>query len=201
MLVHIGLNETATLVHNAWLRTIEDGVHTYDIARGRPSVGTKEFAQAVVERLGEQPKQLQAVDYGKGAAQNDGRPLMREPMPLTISRAYQPKRELNGVDVYMYNVELSPDELGRRLEELAGPEFKLTVISNRGVKVYPEGFPETFLSDNWRCRFEAPEPGTATRAGIRALLARLDDAGFEWVKLDNLYLFDGKLAYSLDQGQ
>ena len=33
------------------------------------------------------------------------------------------------------------------------------------------------------------------------LLARLDDAGFEWVKLDNLYLFDGKLAYSLDQGQ
>jgi len=201
MLVHIGLNETATLVHNAWLKTIEDGVHTYDIARGGPSVGTKEFAQAVVERLGEQPKQLQAVDYGKGAAQNDGRPLMREPMPLTISRAYQPKRALNGVDVYMYNVELSPDELGRRLEELAGPEFKLTVISNRGVKVYPEGFPETFLSDNWRCRFEAPEPGTATRAGIRALLARLDDAGFEWVKLDNLYLFDGKLAYSLDQGQ
>ena len=138
MLVHIGQHETATLVHNAWLKTIEDGIHTYDIARGGPSVGTKEFAQAVVERLGEQPKQLQAVDYGKGAAQNDGRPPMREPMPLTISRGYQPKRELNGVDVYMYNVELSPDELGRRLEELAGPEFKLTVISNRGVKVYPE---------------------------------------------------------------
>lgn len=199
MLVHVGLNETATLVHNAWLKTIEDGVHTYDIARGGPSVGTTEFARAVVERLGETPRQLRAVDYGK--SRTDGKPLSREPMPLTLSRSYNPRRELNGVDVYLYNTALSPAELGRRLEELAGPEFSLTVISNRGVKVYPDGFPETFLSDNWRCRFEAVQPGAATRADIVALLQRLNDAGFEWVKLDNLYLFDGKLAYSLDQGQ
>ncbi len=200
MLVHIGLPETATLVHNAWLKTIEDGVHTYDIARGGPSVGTKEFAQAVVARLGEQPQQLQAVDYGT-AEQTAGQGAGRQAMPLTISRNYKPERKLNGVDVYMYNVELSPNELGSRLEELAGPEFKLTVISNRGVKVYPDGFPETFLSDNWRCRFEAVSPGETSRADILALLQRLDDAGLEWVKLDNLYLFDGKLAYSLDQGQ
>ncbi|MFO7265799.1 MAG: NADP-dependent isocitrate dehydrogenase [Bacillota bacterium] len=199
MLVHIGLNETATLIHNAWLKTIEDGVHTYDIARGGPSVGTKEFAQAVVERLGEKPRQLKAVDYGP--SRTDGKPLARQPMPLTLSRSYRPKRELNGVDVYLYNTELSPSELGRRLEELAGPEFSLTVISNRGVKVYPDGFPETFLSDHWRCRFEAVQPGKATRADIVALLGRLDEAGFEWIKLDNLYLFDGQRAYSLDQGQ
>ena len=31
MLIHIGQNDVAELVHNAWLRTIEDGVHTYDI--------------------------------------------------------------------------------------------------------------------------------------------------------------------------
>src|SRR6266550_3268410 len=31
MLVHIGLTSSAERVHNAWLRTIEDGVHTYDI--------------------------------------------------------------------------------------------------------------------------------------------------------------------------
>ncbi len=31
MLVHIGQPEVAARVHNAWLRTIEDGVHTYDI--------------------------------------------------------------------------------------------------------------------------------------------------------------------------
>src|SRR3979411_1109935 len=55
MLVHINQPEAAEKVHNAWLRTIEDGIHTYDIYKegtSRQKVGTKEFAQAVVERLG-----------------------------------------------------------------------------------------------------------------------------------------------------
>src|SRR5437867_4792000 len=55
MLVHIGQTNVAERVHNAWLRTIEDGVHNYDIydeGNSKQKVGTKEFAQAVVERLG-----------------------------------------------------------------------------------------------------------------------------------------------------
>ena len=31
MLLHIQLPEMAEMIHNAWLRTIEDGIHTYDI--------------------------------------------------------------------------------------------------------------------------------------------------------------------------
>ena len=31
MLVHIDQPDVAERVHNAWLRTIEDGIHTYDI--------------------------------------------------------------------------------------------------------------------------------------------------------------------------
>src|SRR5438094_2254647 len=55
MLVHINTQALAELVANGWLRTIEDGVHTYDIyteGKSRQKVGTKEFAQAVVQRLG-----------------------------------------------------------------------------------------------------------------------------------------------------
>ncbi len=47
MLVHIDQPEAAERVHNAWLRTIEDGIHTYDIFTEGVStqkVGTKEFA-------------------------------------------------------------------------------------------------------------------------------------------------------------
>src|SRR6266536_27306 len=50
MLVHIGQTEIAEKVHNAWLRTIEDGIHTYDVyneATSKQKVGTKEFAEAV----------------------------------------------------------------------------------------------------------------------------------------------------------
>src|SRR5881296_1643788 len=66
MLVHIGQTATAERVHNAWLRTIEDGVHTYDIFKegvSREKVGTREFAEAVVKRLGQTPQILKAVKY------------------------------------------------------------------------------------------------------------------------------------------
>src|SRR5246127_3611378 len=55
MLVHIDQPEAAERVHNAWLRTIEDGIHTYDVfAEGvsTQKVGTKEFACAGIARLG-----------------------------------------------------------------------------------------------------------------------------------------------------
>ncbi|OUN01472.1 MAG: isocitrate dehydrogenase [Firmicutes bacterium ZCTH02-B6] len=195
MLVHIGQYEVATRIHNAWLRTIEDGVYTYDIAKDRPSVGTKEFAQAVVERLGKLPETLPAVDYTQNKERKVA-PVAR------VSVRPEPKRELDGVDVFLYNKALSADELGKTLEAAAGPEFKLVMISNRGVKVYPGGYPETFTVDHWRCRFEgAKGPGTASHEDIRALLGRIQAAGLEWIKLENLYLFDGQRAYSLDQGQ
>ena len=66
MLVHIGQSEVASRVHNGWLKTIEDGIHTYDIyseEHSRQKVGTWEFSQAVVERLGEKPTTLQTVTY------------------------------------------------------------------------------------------------------------------------------------------
>src|SRR3712207_9479875 len=45
------LFRSASSVHNAWLRTIEDGIHTYDIFEAgvsREKVGTSAFADAVI---------------------------------------------------------------------------------------------------------------------------------------------------------
>ncbi|MBO8142870.1 MAG: NADP-dependent isocitrate dehydrogenase [Firmicutes bacterium] len=194
MLVHIGQYEVATRVHNAWLKTIEDGVYTYDIAKDRPSVGTKEFAQAVVDRLGQRPEQLPAVDYTTARERKVSAPAKTAPRPV-------PRRDLDGVDVFIYNAETSPEALGRRLEELAGPEFQLVMVSNRGVKVYPGGFPETFTSDHWRCRFQPLNGREMSHKDIRSLLERVEHAGLEWIKIENLYLFDGQRGYSLDQGE
>src|SRR6202035_5816636 len=66
MLVHIDQPAVATNVHNAWLRTIEDGIHTYDIyvdGVSKQRVGTREFADAVIARMGQVPEQLKAVSY------------------------------------------------------------------------------------------------------------------------------------------
>src|SRR2546425_8256413 len=66
MLVHIDLPEVAERVHNSWLRTLEEGVHTYDIFTegiSKEKVGTKEFADAVIARMGKTPQTLKAAKY------------------------------------------------------------------------------------------------------------------------------------------
>src|SRR6266704_3831248 len=71
MLVHIDQPDVATRVHNAWLKTIEDGVHTYDVyteGTSTAKVGTREFAQDVVARLGQEPHMLKTVRYTSAPA-------------------------------------------------------------------------------------------------------------------------------------
>ena len=75
------------------------------------------------------------------------------------------------------------------------------MISNRGVKVWPGGHAETFCSDHWRCRFLSQISGnTIGHDEIVSLLKRLGEAGYDSIKTENLYNFDGERGYSLDQG-
>lgn len=200
MLVHIGQPEVAEKIHNAWLKTLEDGVHTGDIAKGGSSVGTMEFAEAVIERLGQRPEMVEPITYAKEEAHEEAQPAMK---PQVKDRPkYDVVRELDGVDVFLFNNELTSDELGKKLEDIAGPEFKLAVVTNRGVKVYPGGFPETFTTDHWRCRFNLSEENTSpSNKDIRKLLDRAEEAGLDWIKIENLYRFNNELGYSLGQGQ
>lgn len=201
MLVHLGQHEAAGRVHNAWLKTIEDHIFTYDLVRKAKGegmteyteVGTEGFADAVVERLGREPEHLKVVSYNETMAE------IPRPVLTDVRGA---KMELDGMDVFLGEGVLSADEIGAKLEAIAGPEFQLIMISNRGQKVYPDGFPETFCTDHWRCRFEAADGADApSHADIRNLLERVENAGLKWIKLENLYLMDGERAYSLGQGQ
>ncbi|MDR7423040.1 MAG: NADP-dependent isocitrate dehydrogenase [Armatimonadota bacterium] len=196
MLVHIGQPDVAERVHNAWLRTIEDGVHTYDIYDANTStqkVGTREFAQAVVARLGQRPQTLRAVSYAGAPRQTSA--------SVVSPRAAVAKR-LVGVDVFLDWTAGGPDDLGRTLEQLAGGDLKLSMISNRGVKVYPDGLPETFTVDHWRCRFVARDgTSSVSHAQIVALLQRVAGAGLDFIKTEHLYTFDGQRGYSMAQGE
>jgi len=194
MLVHVGLTEHAERVHNAWLRAIEDGVHTYDIYDAKVSkqkVGTKEFADAVIERLGQTPQILKARKYSKG----------EESHALASNQKTQQK-ELVGVDVFLDWTKGSANDLGDSLSRVNGDGVKLTMISNRGVKVWPDGHTETFCSDHWRCRFLTESSGgKVAHAQVVSLLGRVADAGFDFIKTEGLYTFDGERGFSLDQGE
>jgi isocitrate dehydrogenase len=193
MLVHVGQAEVAERIKNAWLCTLEDGIHTADIHRENLSVrkvGTRDFTAAVIERLGRRPAQLEPVSYKPGGIR------------VAVKPAERARKALVGVDVFVNWDEhgRDPDVLGGELEAIAGNDFKLTMITNRGVKVYPGGFPETFRTDHWRCRFQGNGESVPYER-VLALLARAGRAGIDVVKTENLYTFDGEPGYSLGQGE
>jgi isocitrate dehydrogenase len=196
MLVHIGLPEHAERVHNAWLRTIEDGVHTYDIYDEQVSkekVGTKEFADAVIKNLGEVPQILKAAKYQASTGGN--------PEAAAASASKASKKELVGVDVFLDWSAGSAKDLGEGLAKVNDENIKLTMISNRGVAVYPGGHAETFCSDHWRCRYMADSGAAVSPLQVIALQGRVVDAGYDVIKTENLYTFDGQIGFTLSQGE
>jgi isocitrate dehydrogenase len=198
MLVHIGQTDVAEKIENAWLKTLEDGIHTGDVYQDDISVkkvGTQEFADAIIERLGQTPTKFDIKKYD-----TDADPMKVERRPTKNYR----KKELKGVDVFIDWIEndRDPDVIGKGLEDCQGDTLKLKMITNRGVKVYPGGLPETFKTDHWRCRFVAQDENQElTHADITKLLDNISKAGFDFIKTEHLYTFDGERGYSLGQGE
>lgn len=194
MLQHIGQNEVAEKIQNAWLKTIEDGIHTYDIyveGVSTQKVGTKAFAAAIIERLGQLPTVLKAVTYGSA-----------KPMQLPKYQRPTPKvKTLHGVDLFVHWAGDQPDELAKKVNLLSDTDVKLSMITNRGIKVWPEGFSETFCTDHWRCRFKTVDGSTLTKTKIIQLLQKANVLELDIIKTENLYHFDGEPAFSLGQGQ
>lgn len=198
MLDHIGQAHVARRLHNAWLRTIEDGVLTADVIqpdRRDEAAGTRAFAEAVAERIGQHPLHL-PVAVHKPTPEH-------RPTAAPSGRAARPKKQLVGVDVFVDwdQHDRNPAVLGRQLEQLAGPDMLLRMITNRGTKVYPDGQPETFCTDHWRCRFVDVNDGPIDHGRLIGLLQRVHAAGLDFVKTEHLYTFDGERGYSLGQGE
>jgi len=194
MLNHIGQTAVAERVQNAWLKTLEDGIHTYDIYKegtSKQKVGTKEFASAIIGNLGKKPSILKSVSYSNNSA------LV---LPK-YKRKPSSKKELVGVDVFVHWNGSNPNELADKVKTIEGNGIKLSMITNRGIKVWPNGFKETFCTDHWRCRFKPEEGKEINKTNIIELLKNALNENIDTIKTENLYSFDGKAGYSLGQGQ
>jgi isocitrate dehydrogenase len=192
MLVHIGQTEAASLIHNAWLTTLEEGIHTYDIydeAVSKKKVGTKEFADAVIANLGKKPSLFPPKEYHKTSIEK----LLASPKDSTSPS----QRKLLGVDFFVKHnpSDGTAEQLAARAKDLLRAKFSLQMITNRGVKVWPEGHPETFCIDQWRCRF-MQKSSDITLSDIADLMRKADEKGLDIIKTENLYAFDQVKRYS-----
>lgn len=194
MLNHIGQSTVAASIQNAWLKTLEDGIHTPDIFKEgitKQKVGTKEFASAIIQNLGKKSAVLKPVSYATDTKMN---------LPKYVPKPPAAK-ELDGVDIFVHWRGGAPDELAQIVKKMELPAIQLSMITNRGIKVWPEGFPETFCTDHWRCRFK---PITGAKLDKKQIIQLLENAlaqQIDVIKTENLYTFDGVPRYSLGQGQ
>ncbi len=187
MLQYLGLNTVASNVLNAWLKTIEEGIHTYDIYKENVSksrVSTHDFAKAVCENLDKKPKHLPVA-----------KPTERA-MPSTFAKAQlsmQTKRQLVGVDIFIYDP-CSAKALIEKIEKKDFSPFSLERITNRGVKIWPEGLPETVCIEQWRIRFF--HQSNCLSKDIHTLLQMLDALGLDCIKTENLYFIGNAPGFS-----
>lgn len=193
MLTHIGQNEAASRIQNAWLKTLEDGIHTYDIFKPNTSkvkVGTKEFANAVVARLGQLPQSFKPVHFHTPKSLHKDVSAQKRPAV---------KKETVGVDIFV-DWEGDVDQLHSKLAKAKDEEFKLTMISNRGARVWPEKAPETLCIDSWRCRYMGAK-GKVSHKQVASLLGKLSEAGVDFTHTEHLCTFDGAPGYTLAQDE
>lgn len=195
MLVHLGEASVAERVANAWLATLESGLHTADLFReglSEREVTSDEFTDAIIERLGSRPQRLRAATF------ETRRISIPEPVaPVVV-------RERAGIDVYV-----RWDEAGRDASVLAqqvhravatGP-LRLALITNRGVEVHPRANIESLMTDHWRCRFlpaaAAGDEGAAVSLGdVLAVPVMLAGGAIEVVGTEVLQRVDGADGYS-----
>lgn len=198
MLVHIGQPKIASIIHNAWLKALEDGIHTGELYKeglSTQKVGTKGLAEAIIARLGQKPVTLNSVEYSNA-----------EPKGIQGEYSEKPQsvKELVGVDVFLHWTDdnRNPDSLGETLQKFESGPFSLQMITNRGIKVFPNGFPETYCTDHWRCRFSSKAADIAGNYGhVLEICQQINSHGLDIIKTENLCRFDGEMGFSLGQGQ
>lgn len=195
MLVHIGQGTIGSRIHNAWLSTLEEGLHTKDIfVEGKSSalLGTKEFARAVIERLGRTPNSMKAVQYNNLSSSSAD--FYKPAKPCVKKKV--------GVDLYIADYAKRTDFIASQCDSAAQKlGLSLSLVTNRGVKVWPAGAVETFCTDLYCCRFLAPKGNEITYDQIHSLQAAVVASGLEYSKVEFLQDYDGVGGYSAGQGE
>lgn len=199
MLIHINQPDVATFIENAWLKTLEDGYHTADIFNqeySKKKVNTDEFADAVVERLGQMPKHFKPVEY-KQDIRTKIECYGERKNPIA-------KKTLVGVDIFIDNPSDTAEEVAKKISDISS-HLQLIAITSRGLKVWPHCMIDAPYTHHCSCRFQSSNDinnlKPISHEDIIHVLQEFYQLGIDVIKTENLYTFDGKIGFSLAQGQ
>jgi isocitrate dehydrogenase len=197
MLHHLGLMQTAALIENALLYTLEQGIHTGDFGdKSTPSLSTTEFANAIIQNFGKTPKAGARPLLPNMPTTQTHFKLDKNPMLESIETE---KEHIVGVDFFIESNE-QPIAIANKCMRHAGVKFKLVNISNRGTQVWPTGSVYTNLVNQYNVRFESIDDMPLNQMDVLGLYVSMS-GNFKICSSELLLMLGSKKAYSLAQGQ
>lgn len=203
MLRHLGLMDKANAISNAWLRTIELGLHTVDIAgpQTKKILGTIEFAQAVIKNLGQSPLELQPVTAEHANTEQDEH--ITSAIQTSLAVPHFEKRLMVGADIGVAidqnpNFNFVPKEIAERLEEALKHEgLSLCVIFCKGLKIWPGVSDYSNIQDCCTLRIAKEEVGQeVSYQSLSSFVNKLSLLSMVPVKVDFLFSFDEKPGFA-----
>lgn len=197
MLRHVGLMQSAVMIENALLYTLENGVHTGDFGdKSKPSVNTTQFAEAIIANFGKRPTHNPKPDVVDVPTTCTVFNLEKNAMMESVEGENE---KIVGVDMFIES-NLQPHEIAKKCQRHGGVKFKLINISNRGTQVWPTGSRFTNLVNQYNARFESLDGEALNQQDVIGLYVSLS-GDFKINSLELLNMWGDKRGYSLAQGQ
>jgi isocitrate dehydrogenase len=191
MLKHLGKNNEAEMIYNAWLKTIEEGLHTADMfnpEKSKKKLSTSEFTQAVIDNFNNKPNLL--ISQFQSAT--------NERISIKETLSSNEKSELIGTDIFI-KTPFTP-ELITKLQKL-DDILKLHMVSNRGLLIWPKALTNAEV-DFYRFRFlKAKNEYRISQDDILTLYKKIVELNLDILSIINLCSYDDNIGFSLAQGE
>lgn len=187
MLKSLNMYKHATLIANAWMKTIKDGCHTADIYSEKSSkvcVGTKKFTQTVIDNILLETTDQQTKYY-------------EEVKILPKVNSSLVSGDLVGVDIFILG--LFSDALAIQLSDVSN-KLKLSMVSCKGLMIWPTSISKC-TSDVYRYRFLSVSSQNITQGDVLELIGSVHNLGLHIGMTVSLQKFGSRLGYSLAQGE
>ena len=234
MLIHIGQYSVAQKIRDAVYKTLEDGIHTGDIYNAKLSkkkVGTHEFTQAVIARLGQKPAQLPVAQFAAstqkensvagnsgdaiGAGEKNSSNATSDSGSSLGAISNSDTKSLIGFDLFIeWNDEFQ--DLIALLNKMESETFEVKTISAKGLLLWP--LSDKHMAPNYPkgqtiLRFIGKgitgkssndiinAQKSITHEDIIEMLQICIANKIDFVKYEGLYLFDGQAGFTSGQGE
>jgi len=197
MLRHLGMMQSAAMIENALLYTLEQGIHTGDFGnKSIPSLNTTQYAEAIINNFSKTPEQGAKPLLADMPTTQTHFKLEKNPM---MESKETENEKIVGVDFFIESNE-QPVAIANKCMRHAGVKFKLINISNRGTQVWPTGSVYTNLVNQYNVRFESIDDFPLNQQDVLGLYVSMS-GNFKICSSELLLMIGDKKAYSLAQGQ